>query len=283
MNKICIKNEILNLISLFKSIDTSLFTWEIPNFNNYDNYIEKTLTDFGKCVFFIYNGELLCTPFEYDAKLDYMQRPTAIHAFVYNVGVVKIPISKCVILYSRDNNVVDIRLIKSYITRLVDIYVTLDSQLSYTKKPLLIFSDTYDSKSINNFINDIASCKPAIPIRNRNFEIQTINTNLEYRGQELLNTYQNLKNELLMYLGVYANNTIKTERVTSAETTNDNTATSLILFNKNKNRENACKEIKKLFNINASFKNNIAEIQSDLLDGALNMQLMKMGGGNHVV
>ena len=273
------KNEIRNLINLFKSIDMSIFTWDIAGFNNYDNYIERLLTKYGRCAFFIFNNELLCTPFDYTDQLDYMQRPTKINCYVYNHGVVTIPISKCVILYSRDNDITDLAIIKSYVHRLIDVYSTLDAQLVHARKPLLIISDNYDSKSINNFIADINSNRPAIPIRNRNFEIQTINTNVNYVGSELLNTYVNLKNELLMYLGVYANNTVKTERVTTAETTNDNTFTSLVLYNKSKNRENACVNIKKLFNINASITNNIYEIETDLLDNALNAQISRLGGG----
>ena len=252
-----LRQDLNHLKNIIKSIMYSLFDWEVP-FECRQWYIEQLLFNKGRCCFASFEGAVSCVPFDYVAEYNIMGQPLFVDCYLYNTNVIRKRITDVVIVPNRQAELPNCIVLNQYASRLQDLNQALDNNLLHTNHPFLIKS-WGKNNTLTRFFDKIVSGIPVIAVRedmkNSN-DIDVLNTNVAYLGSEILNTYINLRNEMLINLGIPANMTNKTERVTTAETHNDSCLCDLVFHDMLKCRQDAINKINTMFNLNIRLINN---------------------------
>ena len=248
-----------------RSTVVSLFDWQVP-FVCLPQYVESLLFNKGRCCFFMFEKAVICTPFEYVANYNVMGQPLFVDCFLYNNKIVRNKITDVVIVQNRDFELPGRVVLEQYASRLQDLNQALDNNLLHTNHPFLIKS-WGKNNNLTRFFDKIVSGIPVISISENiknNNDIDVLNTNVDYLGSDILNTYINLRNEMLINFGIPANMTNKNERVTTAETHNDSCLCDLIFNNMLDNRQKAIKDINSKFNVDVELINNREKVIAQL-------------------
>ena len=140
-----------------------------------------------------------------------------------------------------------------YAKLLWEIHNVFRSNLQQQITPYLITTTRNESLGIKNLFNRIMGFQPVIEVRN-SFDpnsIQTLDTRVDFKGTELLETLKTTWAEALSMLGITAETT-KKERLLDNEITLDRQEDIISLNSRLLNRVNFCNKMNKKYGFNLS-------------------------------
>ena len=152
----------------------------------------------------------------------------------------------------------DLPVLEIFAKRIDDVEMTQDVNLFQQCMPKVILADEDSKLTVKNIIDQIRKFKFVITgkktLANNISQSDVLDTSAPYVLDKLQQQKQDLKNELLTYLGINNNNNIKKERMVVDEVNANNEYTSINLDLMYDLREKACKEINEKFGLNISVK-----------------------------
>lgn len=152
----------------------------------------------------------------------------------------------------------DLPVLEIFAKRIDDVEMTQDVNLFQQCMPKVILADEDSKLTVKNIIDQIRKFKFVITgkksLANNISQSDVLDTSAPYVLDKLQQQKQDLKNELLTYLGINNNNNIKKERMVVDEVNANNEYTSINLDLMYDLRKKACKEINEKFGLNISVK-----------------------------
>ena len=162
-----------------------------------------------------------------------------------------------------------------YAKLLWEIHNTFRSNLQHQITPYLIATTRNQSLSIKNIFNRIMGFQPVIELKN-SFDlesIQTLDTRVDFKGTELLETLKTTWAEALSMLGITAETT-KKERLLDNEITLDRQEDIISLNSRLLNRVDFCNKMNKKYGFNLSVNLSSQDLTLTPFQGDYAMQQM---------
>lgn len=240
----------------------SRYEWNLPPEIN-SVYMERTLITHGAVVFFYdkdmgENGQYLCLPVTLDSSdLNVYNIPIRRIAYASNGYIKHLSEKNSVIIYNNVLRLPDINVIKMFANRLAIVRRTIDININAQKTPILINCSDKDYLSLKNTYKKYSGNEPVIfSIKPLSENISILRTDAPYLADKLENEFTTLWNECLTHLGISNIAIDKKERLITDEVNRSMGGVIASRFSSLNSREQGCKEINKMFNINASVKFN---------------------------
>ena len=242
-------------------IARSLFEWEgLPN-NMDERWIEKYLFGSGKCIF--YKDPVLgfmVAGFGQQGGINCYGDPTSVYPvaenYVYN-GPELINGKNCYVIRNNDLMLPNFPIIRHYSYKLTNIDRAIDVNIEATKSPIIVRCSDKQRLSLKNAINQRRDNEPVIwASDNANIGemVSTLDTNAPVVFPQLQTQKHMVLNEVFTDLGINNANMDKKERMVASEVdANDEQvkASEDVML---KTREEACKQINRIFGLNISVK-----------------------------
>lgn len=242
-------------------IARSLFEWEgLPN-NMDERWIEKYLFGSGKCIF--YKDPMLgfmVAGFGQQGSINCYGDPTSVYPvaenYVYN-GPELINGENCYVIRNNDLMLPNFPIIRHYSFKLTNIDRAIDVNIEATKSPIIVRCSDKQRLSLKNAINQRRDNEPVIwASDNSNIGdmVSTLDTNAPVVFPQLQTQKHMVLNEVFTDLGINNANMDKKERMVASEVdANDEQvkASEDVML---KTREEACKQINRIFGLNISVK-----------------------------
>lgn len=254
-------------------IARSVFQWEnLPNGIN-EKWIEKFLFNEGSCLFFEDpNKGFMVAKSTHSGKINCYDEPTRLTP--YGVGYQGKSLKNgvgCVLIDNNDFRIPTIGTIQLYAYRLAEISRTIDMNISAQKTPYIILCSDRQRLSIKNTV-DKAMDNELIIYGDKNMDIESIKalkTDAPIVFPELQIQKHAIWNECMTFLGVNNANMDKRERLVDDEVQANNEQIIISADVMLKSREEACKRINELFDLDISVKLR-EDIKADLeLEGGV--------------
>ncbi len=238
----------------------SVFEWQgLPN-NIDEKWIERYLFNEGKCMFFKDKDKgFMVTKVSDAGKLNFYDEPTLIKPYATNYNGKRLENNvEAVVIRNNDDMIATSTTIQLYAYRLAEIARTIDINIHAQKTPVVIPCSSDKQK---------LSLKQAYKQWDGNTPIIFIDKNLEISdGMRVLKTdapivFDKLQlqkhaiwNEVMTYLGINNANQDKRERLVDDEVQANNEQIELSAQVMLKAREQACKQINDIFDLNVSVR-----------------------------
>ena len=242
-------------------IARALFDWEgLPN-NMDERWIEKYLFTSGKCIFFK------------DPKLGFMVAglaqqgsvncygdPTDVYPVAENYvyeGEKLINGKNCYIIRNNDLMLPNFPIIRQYAFKLTNIDRAIDTNIEATKTPIIVRCSDKQKLSLKNAINQRRDNEPVIwttDQANIGDMVSTLETNAPVVFPQLQTQKHMILNEVFTDLGINNANMDKRERMVANEVEANNEQVKASEDVMLKVREEACKQINRIFGLNISVK-----------------------------
>ena len=199
---------------------TNVFEWEglpdtIPEW-----FIEKTLYERGKAIFF--NDPtlgLLCLPASGNGTKNVYGEDVAFQANSYGHHFY-VPANEGVLIWNNNTKSPTRDIVRAFAGRLAQVERITDTNLNAQKTPVLLVGEEKSILTLKNIYKKYAGNEPVI-FGDKNFmnqdTIRSISTLAPYVVDKLDVHKQNLWNEALTFLGIKSANTDKRERLITAE------------------------------------------------------------------
>lgn len=243
-------------------IARSLFKWNnLPNGIN-EKWIERYLFSEGSCVF--YKDPVIgfmVAKIGNTGALNYYDEPTTIRPYATNYlyennknDNMLMNGEDCVIIRNNVDCIPTFPMIQLYSADLTNIKRTIDTNIEGQKMPIIIKCTDKQKLSLKQAIKQKQDNEPVIyGDKNLNTEdINVLKTDTPIVFDKLQVQKTNVLNECLTFLGINNANTDKRERLVTNEVDSNN---EMIQINSDvmlETREQACKEINKMFGLNIS-------------------------------
>ena len=242
-------------------IARSLFKWEgLPN-NMDERWIEKYLFSSGKCIF--YNDPLMgymVAGFGQQGSINCYGDPTSVYPVAENyvyTGKELINGENCYVIRNNDLMLPTFPTIRHYAYKLTNIDRAIDVNIEATKTPIIVRCSEKQRLSLKNAINQRKDNEPVIwssDLANIGDMVSTLETNAPVVFPQLQAQKHMILNEVFTDLGINNANMDKKERMVANEVdANDEQvkASEDVML---KVREEACKQINRIFGLNISVK-----------------------------
>lgn len=261
--------------SLFKNDDTfifyynrlkelaiSMFEWKnLPDTID-ERFLELLLFDYGSAIFFKDDviGDLVLQ-YTNRGRLDLYRVPIYRRAFGINGYSKELDNENSVIIY---NNMLKTNTVKActfYARKLWNIDMTFDINVHAQKTPIVIVCDENQKLTFENLYRQYIGNEPVIfgskdlDVKN----VQVLNTQAPWLGQNLLEMKNSIFAEALTYLGISNTSYVKKERMLKDEIIRNQGGTYASRNSRLIMRQKACDEINKMFGTNIS-----VEVRKDL-------------------
>jgi hypothetical protein len=239
-------------------IATTLFEWEgLPESCN-ARFLEKTLYTFGQALFVndpdLGYLTLKCTP---SGELNYYDEPLSYTAngVGYNKRFNK---DECVVIR---NNYLDRATdwsVVLFASRLTEAERTIDTNIKAQKTPYIVCCDQKDLLTMKNIVKQKDDNELTI-FGSKSLNIDAIKvhtTKAEFVADKLQEYKQQIWNEAMTFFGINndGGNTQKRERMITDEVNANNELISINAEAMLLTRQEACKQINKLYNLNVTVK-----------------------------
>ena len=237
-------------------IARSLFKWEgLPN-NMHERWIEKYLFSSGKCIF--YKDPVMgfmVAGFGQQGGINCYGDPTSVYPvaenYVYS-GPELINGDNCYVIRNNDLMLPNFPIIRHYAFKLTNIDRAIDVNIEATKTPIIVRCSDKQRLSLKNAINQRRDNEPVIwASDNANIGdmVSTLETNAPVVFPQLQTQKHMILNEVFTDLGINNANMDKKERMVASEVdANDEQvkASEDVML---KVREEACKQINRIFGL----------------------------------
>lgn len=244
------------LTDRFALLALNKFEWEGLPPTIQERHIERVLYDEGKALFFV-DPELgpLCLPCMGIGANVYGD-PTAWHVngFGYHRTI---DIDKGVLIENNKLWMPTKKIVTYFVNQLYEVIRTRDVNIKTLKRPFFIKTDQKNELTVKNMLSRIEDNEWAVfGDKNMGLDnaVEVFQTGVQCLTTELTDTYHDILNEALTYLGINNANTDKRERLITSEADANNqlidSCADLFL----ESRERACKFINERFGLNVSVK-----------------------------
>ena len=242
-------------------ISRALFDWEgLPN-NMDERWIEKYLFTSGKCIF--YKDPTLgfmVAGLAQQGSINCYGDPTDVYPvaenYVYS-GPKLVNGENCYIIRNNDLMLPTFPTVRMYSLKLTNIDRAIDVNIEATKTPILVRCSDKQRLSLKNAINQRRDNEPVIwsvDTAEINNMVSTLETNAPVVFPQLQTQKHMVLNEFFTDIGINNANMDKRERMVANEVEANNEQVKAFEDVMLKVREEACKNINRLFGLNVSVK-----------------------------
>lgn len=242
-------------------IARALFEWEnLPN-NMDERWIEKYLFTSGKCIFF--NDPtmgFMVAGLAQQGSINCYGDPTSVYPvaenFVYS-GPKLVNGENCYVIRNNDLMLPNFPIVRHYAFKLTNIDRAIDTNIEAQKTPIIVRCSDRQRLSLKNAINQRRDNEPVIwttDQANISDMVSTLDLNAPAVFKDLQTQKHMILNEVFTDFGINNANMDKRERMVANEVEANNEqvkASEDVLL---KVREEACKNINRIFNLNISVK-----------------------------
>lgn len=239
----------------------SLFEWEnLPN-NMDERWIEKYLFTSGKCIF--YKDPVMgymVAGLAQQGGVNCYGDPTSVYPvaenYVYN-GDKLVNGENCYVIRNNDLMLPNFPIIRHYAYKLCNIDRAIDTNVEAVKTPIIVRCSEKQKLSLKNAINQRKDNEPVIwssDLSDINEMVDTLTTNAPIVFPQLQTQKHMILNEVFTDLGINNANMDKRERMVANEVEANNEQVKACEDVMLKARQQACKEINRIFGTNISVK-----------------------------
>ena len=242
-------------------IARALFDWEdLPN-NMDERWIEKYLFTSGKCIFF--NDPtmgFMVAGLAQQGSINCYGDPTSVYPvaenFVYS-GPKLVNGENCYVIRNNDLMLPNFPIVRHYAFKLTNIDRAIDTNIEAQKTPIIVRCSDKQRLSLKNAINQRRDNEPVIwttDQANLSDMVSTLDLNAPAVFKDLQTQKHMILNEVFTDFGINNANMDKRERMVANEVEANNEqvkASEDVLL---KVREEACKNINRIFNLDISVK-----------------------------
>lgn len=239
----------------------SLFEWEnLPN-NMDERWIEKYLFTSGKCIF--YKDPVMgymVAGLAQQGGVNCYGDPTSVYPvaenYVYN-GDKLVNGENCYVIRNNDLMLPNFPIICHYAYKLCNIDRAIDTNVEAVKTPIIVRCSEKQKLSLKNAINQRKDNEPVIwasDLADINEMVDTLTTNAPIVFPQLQTQKHMILNEVFTDLGINNANMDKRERMVANEVEANNEQVKACEDVMLKARQQACKEINRIFGTNISVK-----------------------------
>lgn len=239
----------------------SLFEWEnLPN-NMDERWIEKYLFTSGKCIF--YKDPVMgymVAGLSQQGGVNCYGDPTSVYPvaenYVYN-GDKLVNGENCYVIRNNDLMLPNFPIIRHYAYKLCNIDRAIDTNVEAVKTPIIVRCSEKQKLSLKNAINQRKDNEPVIwssDLSDINEMVDTLTTNAPIVFPQLQTQKHMILNEVFTDLGINNANMDKRERMVANEVEANNEQVKACEDVMLKARQQACKEINRIFGTNISVK-----------------------------
>jgi len=263
------------IYNILKELFITCFKWEgLPNTVN-QRYLELSLFDYGKCVFFQDDvvNKYLALKATLEGELNVYYEPTKVRAYGgngYQKSLIVDPMKNernGVVIYNNFVRDTSQKRIEDYAKRIYNIERTIDINVHGQKTPFAIGTDKRTELTLKNLYKQYDEYEPVIFVDNDLdlSKVKVFQTQAPYVADKLQEQKRKLWNEALSYIGIENNFSEKNERLTQNEVMVSN---GLAIANRNAKlqaREKAVEDINELFGLEIEVKvNNLSFLQNEI-------------------
>lgn len=251
------EHTIMDYFRRLRLLAVSMFDWQgLPESVNI-RYLESTLFDTGRVLFFQDKS---------DKGLDYL----ALRCTIANELNVYMEPTKFIAIsnqYSHEYSLLDSVLIRNnyesiptaltimlFAQRLANAERTIDINIAAQKTPLLILCDEKERMTIKNIYAQYKGDEPVI-FGNKSLNpdlLKVLKTDAPFVADKIMTYKMAIMNECLTYLGINNANTVKKERLITDEAQSNNQMISMSAQVMLTARQQAAKQINDMFGLNVS-------------------------------
>lgn len=239
----------------------SLFEWEnLPN-NMDERWIEKYLFTSGKCIF--YKDPVMgymVAGLAQQGGVNCYGDPTSVYPvaenYVYS-GDKLVNGENCYVIRNNDLMLPNFPIIRHYAYKLCNIDRAIDTNVEAVKTPIIVRCSEKQKLSLKNAINQRKDNEPVIwssDLSDINEMVDTLTTNAPIVFPQLQTQKHMILNEVFTDLGINNANMDKRERMVANEVEANNEQVKACEDVMLKSRQQACKEINRIFGTNISVK-----------------------------
>ena len=239
----------------------SLFEWEnLPN-NMDERWIEKYLFTSGKCIF--YKDPVMgymVAGLAQQGGINCYGDPTSVwpvaENYTYN-GEKLVNGENCYVIRNNDLMLPNFPIIRHYAYKLCNIDRAIDTNVEAVKTPIIVRCSEKQKLSLKNAINQRKDNEPVIwasDLADINEMVDTLTTNAPIVFPQLQTQKHMILNEVFTDLGINNANMDKRERMVANEVEANNEQVKACEDVMLKSRQQACKEINRIFGTNISVK-----------------------------
>lgn len=239
----------------------SLFEWEnLPN-NMDERWIEKYLFTSGKCIF--YKDPVMgymVAGLDQQGGVNCYGDPTSVYPvaenYVYS-GEKLVNGENCYVIRNNDLMLPNFPIIRHYAYKLCNIDRAIDTNVEAVKTPIIVRCSEKQKLSLKNAINQRKDNEPVIwasDLADINEMVDTLTTNAPIVFPQLQTQKHMILNEVFTDLGINNANMDKRERMVANEVEANNEQVKACEDVMLKARQQACKEINRIFGTNISVK-----------------------------
>ena len=237
----------------------SLFEWSgLPN-NMDERWIEKYLFTSGKCIF--YKDPVMgymVAGLAQQGGVNCYGDPTSVYPvaenYVYN-GDKLVNGENCYVIRNNDLMLPNFPIIRHYAYKLCNIDRAIDTNVEAVKTPIIVRCSEKQKLSLKNAINQRKDNEPVIwssDLSDINEMVDTLTTNAPIVFPQLQTQKHMILNEVFTDLGINNANMDKRERMVANEVEANNEQVKACEDVMLKARQQACKEINRIFGTNIS-------------------------------
>ena len=239
----------------------SLFEWEnLPN-NMDERWIEKYLFTSGKCIF--YKDPIMgymVAGLAQQGSVNCYGDPTSVWPVADNYtysGEKLVNGENCYVIRNNDLMLPNFPIIRHYAYKLCNIDRAIDTNVEAVKTPIIVRCSEKQKLSLKNAINQRKDNEPVIwssDLADINEMVDTLTTNAPIVFPQLQTQKHMILNEVFTDLGINNANMDKRERMVANEVEANNEQVKACEDVMLKARQQACKEINRIFGTNISVK-----------------------------
>lgn len=239
----------------------SLFEWEnLPN-NMDERWIEKYLFTSGKCIFYKDpTMGFMVAGLAQQGSVNCYGDPTSVwpvaENYTYN-GEKLVNGENCYVIRNNDLMLPNFPIIRHYAYKLCNIDRAIDTNVEAVKTPIIVRCSEKQKLSLKNAINQRKDNEPVIwssDLSDINEMVDTLTTNAPIVFPQLQTQKHMILNEVFTDLGINNANMDKRERMVANEVEANNEQVKACEDVMLKARQQACKEINRIFGTNISVK-----------------------------
>lgn len=239
----------------------SLFEWEnLPN-NMDERWIEKYLFTSGKCIFYKDpTMGFMVAGLAQQGSINCYGDPTSVwpvaENYTYN-GEKLVNGENCYVIRNNDLMLPNFPIIRHYAYKLCNIDRAIDTNVEAVKTPIIVRCSEKQKLSLKNAINQRKDNEPVIwssDLSDINEMVDTLTTNAPIVFPQLQTQKHMILNEVFTDLGINNANMDKRERMVANEVEANNEQVKACEDVMLKARQQACKEINRIFGTNISVK-----------------------------
>lgn len=260
---------------------TNLFDWKnLPDTVN-ERFLELVLFQEGSILFFNEDGlnRKVVMRYNLEGELDIYGEPMKRHAYSsYNGYNAHLDDKNSVIIWNNTLHTGNTYEILDFAQRLWDLDRTIDVNAKAQKTPILLLANENEKLTLLNMYEQYEGNTPVIHAKKsiNPEDLTVLKTDAPFVADKLFDLKQQIWNEALTFIGIPNLNIGKKERLVQDEVSTNNGCTTGVLFEKLRERKQACERINKMFgtNIDVELRENYMSSVSNVED---NQQFSKEG------